>query len=579
MSLKLAENRMQSEALIDLGQSSDQGVKEENQDSYGVLLPESPTLEQKGIAIVIADGVSGCDAGKLASESCVKSLLNDYYCTPDSWTVKTSVQKVLMATNRWMLGMAQQAAHSNKGLATTMSALIVKSSTVHLFHIGDTRIYRLRQKKLERLTEDHRFWVSKDKNYLTRAMGIDAHLDIDYSNFLLEKADTFLLTTDGVHEFISDNTMLQIITDNDRNLERAAREITALAMQNGSDDNVTCQLVRFNQPPQINDQEVYRKLTELPFPPDLNAGMVLDGYRIERELHASNRTQLYLAIDTDTDAAVVIKTPSVNYVDDPSYLDMFVNEEWVGRRIDNNHVLSIIEQTRPRQFLYYVTEYIEGQTLRHWMSDNPQPSVHDVRGIIRQIARGLRAFHNKEMIHQDLKPENIIIDTQGTVKIIDFGSTKIAGIEEIATPVHRLSLLGTQHYTAPEYLLGEQASTRSDAFSLGVICYEMLTGQLPFGDKYGEKSLSKLHYIPSQQFNPDIPLWVDGAIEKIVSKKPSSRYEEISEFIHDLAHPNSLFTKSSHTPLIERNPIVFWKTLALVSMAANMVWLLLSSAD
>jgi serine/threonine protein phosphatase PrpC len=564
---------MQAESLIDLGQSSDKGLKVENQDSYGVLLPESPVLEQKGVAVVIADGVSGCDAGKLASESCVKSLLADYYCTPDSWTVKTSVQKVLTATNRWMLGMAQQGGANQKGLATTMSALIVKSSTVHLFHIGDTRIYRIRDNKLELLTDDHRFWVSKDKNYLTRAMGIDLHLEIDYTNFLLEIGDTFLFSTDGVHEFISDAVMLEKIIDNTNNLDRAAREITALAMKNGSDDNVTCQLVRFNQLPQINEQEVYRKLTELPFPPDLNAGMTMDGYRIERELHASNRTQVYLATDEETGQQVVIKTPSVNYVDDPSFLDMFVQEEWIGRRIDSNHVLKIIEQTRTRRFLYYVTEYIEGQTLRHWMSDNPQPSLHEVRGIVRQIARGLRAFHRKEMIHQDLKPENIIIDTQGTVKIIDFGSTKVAGIEEIASPVHRLSLLGTQHYTAPEYLLGQAASYRSDAFSLGVITYEMISGQLPFGEKYGEKALSKLTYFSLLNIDLDIPLWVDGAIRKIVKRKPTNRYEEISEFIHDLSYPNKEFTEVAHIPLIERNPLIVWKGLAILSLLANIVLL------
>ena len=561
---------MQSESLIELGQSSDRGIKEENQDSYGVLLPESPVLEQKGIAAVIADGVSGCDAGKLASESCVKCLLGDYYCTPDTWTVKTSVQKVLTATNRWMLGMAQQGGANQKGLATTMSALIVKSSTVHLFHIGDTRIYRIRDSKLELLTNDHRFWVSKEKNYLTRAVGIDLRLEIDYNNFLLEEGDTFLFSTDGVHEFVSESIMLSKINSHTNNLDRAAREITSLALENGSDDNVTCQIVRFNQLPQVNEQEVYRKLTELPFPPDLNSGMILDGYRIERELHASNRTQVYLATDEDTGQQVVIKTPSVNYVDDPTFLDMFVQEEWVGRRIDNNHVLKIIEQIRPRRFLYYVTEYIEGQTLRHWMSDNPQPSLHDVRGIVRQIARGLRAFHRKEMIHQGLKPENIIIDTQGTVKLIDFGSTKVAGVEEISTPVQRLSLLGTQYYTAPEYLLGQPASYRSDAFSLGVISYEMITGKLPFGEKYGEKALTKLQYISMLDIDPDIPLWVDGAIRKIVKRKPTNRYEEISEFIHDLSYPNKKFTEIAHTPLIERAPLTFWKGIAVLSIVLNL---------
>lgn len=563
----------ESSAIISIGQYSDQGIKEENQDSFGVLFPEQPALNHKGIVAVIADGVSGCEAGKLASESCVKSLLMDYYCTPDSWTVKTSIQKVLLATNRWMYGQGLLSQSAHKGLATTLSALVVKSSTVHLFHIGDTRIYRLRDGELTQCTKDHRFWVSEEKNYLTRAMGIDLHLDIDYSNFLLEKDDVFLMTTDGIHEFISDQRMTDIIRANTDNLDRAAREISIHALEKGSHDNVTCQIVQFNDLPQVDDQEVYRKLTELPFPPELNAGMLMDGYRIERELHASARTQVYLATDEATGTKVVIKTPSVNYSDNTTYLDMFMHEEWVGKLIDNNHVLKIVEQKTPRQFLYYVTEYIEGQTLRHWMNDNPNPSVHDVRGIVRQIARGLMAFHRKEMIHQDLKPENVIIDTQGTVKIIDFGSTKIAGVEEIATPVQRLGLLGTQHYTAPEYLLGLQSSYRSDAFSLGVLSYEMLTGKLPYGDKYGEKALSKLNYISAREWNEDVPIWVDGALKKMLIKNASYRYEEISEFIHDLAHPNNDFIETRKVPLMERNPLGFWKGVTLISVLVNIALL------
>lgn len=559
----------ESNALISIGQYSDKGIKDENQDSFGVLLPEAAALSHKGIVAVIADGVSGCAEGKLASETGVKSLLMDYYCTPDSWTVKTSVQKVLLATNRWMYGQGVANQDEHKGLATTLSALVVKSSTVHLFHIGDTRVYRLRKGELIQCTKDHRFWASEEKNYLTRAMGIDLHLDIDYRNFLVEKDDIFLMTTDGVHEFISDEKMVQFIGNSTDNLDRAAREIAVLALESGSLDNVSCQIVKFNDLPQVEEEEVYRKLSELPFPPDLTAGMILDGYRIERELHASNRTQVYLATDEDTGDKVVIKTPSTNYADDANYLDMFVHEEWVGKLIDNNHVLKPVEQTRPRRFLYYVTEYIEGQTLRHWMNDNPSPSAHDVRAIVRQLARGLRAFHRKEMIHQDLKPENIIIDAHNTVKIIDFGSTKVAGVEEITTPLERLSLLGTQHYTAPEYFLGTSSSYRSDAFSLGILCYEMFTGHFPYGDKYGEKGVSKLSYISARQHNEDIPVWVDGALKKMVSPKASDRYEETSEFIHDLAYPNKDFTEMKDTPLIERNPLIFWKGLALLSVLAN----------
>src|SRR4030065_761624 len=101
-----------------------------------------------------------------------------------------------------------------------------------------------------------------------------------------------------------------------------------------------------------------------------------------------------------------------------------MHEEGAGRRINSPHVLRVLEPTRRRQFLYYVTEYVEGQTLRQWMNDYPLAALPDVRNIVEQLARGLRAFQRMEMIHQDLKPENILIDKHGTVKIIDFGSTR-----------------------------------------------------------------------------------------------------------------------------------------------------------
>ncbi|MBQ0798198.1 MAG: bifunctional protein-serine/threonine kinase/phosphatase [Porticoccaceae bacterium] len=560
---------MKNSEFVSIGQYSDRGVKDENQDSYGVLVPDEPALGYKGIVAVLADGVSGCDAGKVASESCVKSLLDDYYCTPDSWTVKKSVKKVLLATNRWMYGQGQQGADPRKGLATTLSALVVKSSTGHIFHIGDTRIYRLRGNELVQLTHDHRVWVSEDKNYLTRAMGIDLRLDIDYQKVAIEPADVFILTTDGVHEYLSDAKISEFVTQYPDNLDKAAREIATLALSNGSSDNVSCQILRVDRLPNIDEDALYKKLTELPFPPELQAGMKIDGYKILRELHASHRTQVYLAEDDDSGEQVVLKTPSINFEDDPVFLDMFMHEEWVGTRLDNNHVLRVLGQNRPRNFLYYVSEYIDGQTLRGWMHDNPEPDLGEVREIVDQISRGLMAFHNKEMIHQDLKPENIMIDREGTVKIIDFGSTKIAGIGEITTPLDRLTLLGTKNYTAPEYLQGYLCSARSDIFSLGVIVYEMITGQLPYGDRYNEGSIQRVAYRSARQQLPAFPVWIDRALEKAVHKNAERRYGELSEFIYDLANPNNEFLRERNEPLLARNPLVFWKSFAIVGLVIN----------
>ncbi len=562
-----------SAGIISIGQYSSRGVKEDNQDSYGVLVPAEPALCYKGIVAVVADGVSGCDGGKIASESCVKSLMSDYYCTADSWTVKTSISKVLLATNRWLHGQGLSSRDMQRGLATTMSALVIKSATAHMFHIGDTRIYQLRGDKFECLTQDHRVWVSADKNYLTRALGIDLKLDIDYMNFLVEPGDLFVFTTDGVHEFVSDTALRDLVLHCGDDLDEGARNIADLALRNGSQDNVSCQILRINQLPGADEQEVYRKLTELPIPPPLSPGMKMDGYRVIRELHASKRTQVYLAVDEETGQQVVLKTPSVNYEDDPLYLDLFLHEEWIGKRVQSQHLLTMVNHVRPKQFLYSVSEYVEGQTLRSWMHDNGAADLSEIRDIVGQIARGLHALHKMEMIHQDLKPENIMIDRHGTVKIIDFGSVKIAGIEEVTTPVKRLTLLGTKNYTAPEYLLGYPCTPRSDIFSLAVIVYEMITGHLPYGEGYSETTINKLGYVSARDFYADLPVWIDKALEKALRKNPQRRYGELSEFVFDLSNPNNELLQEYTEPLLARNPVGFWRGVALLAVVLNILLL------
>ncbi len=126
--------------------------------------------------------MSGSDAGKQASHCCVVSFLNDYYSTPDSWSVKQAGQKILSATNSWLYSQGQVRYQSAKGMVSTLSIIVLKSTTAHIFHIGDSRIYRLRKGTLEQITRDHRVWIAKDKNYLNRAMGIEPRLEVDYKS-------------------------------------------------------------------------------------------------------------------------------------------------------------------------------------------------------------------------------------------------------------------------------------------------------------------------------------------------------------------------------------------------------------
>jgi serine/threonine protein phosphatase PrpC/predicted Ser/Thr protein kinase len=562
---------MSPQPQVAIGQASDKGRKPVNQDFHGVILPTEPLLSSKGIAAAIADGISSSEVSQHASETAVKSFLEDYYATSEAWSVKTSVQRVLHAANSWLYAATRNGPYRydiEKGFVCTFSAVVLKSATAHIFHAGDTRIYRLLGNSLEQLTEDHRQWLSREQSYLSRALGMRERVEIDYSTHAVEAGDTFILATDGVYEFVEASDFADLIRRHHRDLDQAARLVVDQALQRGSTDNLTVQIVRVDQIPHHTVEEVHQQAALLPFPPELRPRMEIDGYRIARELHYSARSHVYLAVDGASGREVVLKIPSVDLRQEENYLESFLMEEWVARRIDNVHLLKAYPQERKRNYLYSVSEYVEGQTLTQWMNDNPRPDLETVRDIVEQISRGLQAMHRQEMLHRDLRPNNVMIDTNGTVRIIDFGAVRVAGVAEIGELPGRQYIPGTMQYTAPEYFLGEAGTTRSDLFSLGVITYQMLSGRLPYGpgvararSRAAQRRLSYQTVLDSER---TIPVWVDAAIRKAVHHNPLRRYEELSEFLYDLRHPNPALTRSERAPLLERNPLLFWKALSLL---------------
>ncbi len=548
---------------IDYAIVTEKGDKDENADAADARIPEGGLIHSKGIAAAIADGMSSSEGGKEASQVSVTGFLTDYFSTPESWTVKTSAQRVLGALNRWLYSQGQVRHDSTRGMVTTFSGLVLKSSTAYLFHVGDSRIYQYRGGELELLTRDHRVWVSKEREFLSRAMGIDASIDIDYRSVGVEENDIFLFTTDGITGHLTDHRIQELLNEHGNNLQACATSLLTEALKNGSSDNVTCQLMRVLSLPQETEDDIFQKINELPFPPDLHPGVKIDGFEILRELHASRRSEVFLARDMNSGEKLILKTPSVNYRDEPEYLDGFLHEEWVGRRIKNIHVLKTLEP-KSRHFLYNISEYVEGQSLRQWMDDHPQTHINTTREYLKQIADGLRAFHRLEMIHQDLKPENILIDSNGTLKIIDFGSTRVAGASEICSKLDKNIPQGTINYTAPECIEGSGCSTSSDMYSFGVIAYELLTGKLPYGTSDRPRQANKLKYISCRTHNDQLAPWVDGALRKAVNPDPKKRYEAMTEFLRDLTQPNEKFVESASQPLLERNPMLFWKGLSAI---------------
>ncbi len=573
-----------SQLQLTISEHTSKGRKEINQDFHDIRIPTEPLIASKGVAIAIADGISSSKVSQEASKVSVSYFLEDYFSTSEAWSVKKSAQRVIQATNSWIYAQNRQKLYhldKDRGFVCTFSAMVIKSSTAYIFHIGDIRIYRFREGVLEQLTEDHRTWVSREKSYLARALGIDTNVRIDYETFDLQEGDTFLFMTDGVYEFVDHEWMIKRLLADDVTFDMKAKEIVEKAYEEGSDDNLTMQIVRVDTLPEKNAEEIQLNLPQKQLPPILEARMEFDGYTIIRELSKSSRSHVYLARDNNTGQSVVIKIPSTEHKEDKSYLERFLLEEWIARRITSQHVLKAYPQDRERNYLYTVMEYVEGQTLEQWMVDNHTPSLEEVRSIVDQVAKGLLAFHRQEMIHQDLRPANIMIDKTGTVKIIDLGAVRIAGITEINTFTDQGDILGTMTYSAPEYFLGEVGTYKSDLFSLGVIVYQMVSGKLPYGThvaKANTKSAQrKLKYRSLYTENSDIPFWIDETLRKALHPDPFKRYSELSEFTYDLRIPNPKYLKKVQPPLLERNPIAFWQIISFIQAVIIVLLLILKS--
>lgn len=544
-----------------------------NEDHAAWHLPEESYLcASKGAVLAVADGVSSAGAGKEASNEVVDRFIAEYFQTPDTWSVAHCGEKILSTINLRLYRRSLEYTSHDKGFLTTFSALVLKGQIAHFFHIGDSRIYLWRKDDegplatLSCLTQDHSRHISESQSFLTRAMGMDNHLPLDYGKQEIKVGDRLLLTSDGVHDFI-DAAKLEQIMAKPLEPELAARELLDLALENDSDDNLSAVVVHITELADASLEDRNTKLKRLPFPPDdLQVGMSLDGYRIEKELFCSSRSQLYLVTDIDSGQSCAMKIPSRNFEGDEQYIDRFVQEEWVGQRVKSPYVVSVIRGKRERTALYYLMEYVEGQSLDKWISQNQPPSPKKAISIIEQVAKGLTAFHENEAIHQDLKPANIMLTEDGRAVIVDFGSVYVAGLAEQRLPSFVEDAMGTASYADPLYLLGENPGIAGDVYSLATIAYEIFTGHLPYGSGVEEFTKAgqyyRLRYISASQHNTVIPLWFDRALEKGVQFDVQQRYTTVDALFQDLRNPNAEFLREDPPTQSSSSGLLFWKLLS-----------------
>ncbi len=579
---------------VEFGGSSVAGIKAQNDDAFCAHLPNTSAQRNfKGAVACIADGVSCSNQAQMASQTSVTHFINDYYSTPDSWTVKQAASKVISAINCWLHHHGQQANNRSDTPVTTFSTVIIKSHTAHLLHVGDSRIYLYRDDSLTPLTRDHQHTRGDGQSYLTRALGIDYRLDVDYRQQETQVGDVFALTTDGLHEFVSNTTLkttLESATQDNAALEPLAQKIVKCALDAGSDDNISCLLVKITDLANEELDEAHQKLLHLRIPPVMAIDNRLDHFRILKNLHSSTRSHVYLAHDEQENKRVIIKAPSENFSDDVQYMEAFRREQWVGRKLDSHHIMKIHPHPTNSAFIYHVCEYIEGQTLRQWIIDNPAPSLEKVRTITTDLVTAIRVLHRNGMVHRDLKPENILLTESMNIKLIDLGTIQVGGLDEIRNVLdndhfRQDNPVGDINYIAPEYLLGQQGTNRSDIFSLGCIVYEMLSGSLPFdairSNRHYPTLFEQWHFKSLNRNNSntaaDLPLWLNQVLQKATAPNPMQRYEALSEFLTDLTNPNAdIIRLAKEAPLIQRHPVRFWQTLSLLLFIVCLTqWILL----
>ncbi|MCH8543005.1 MAG: bifunctional protein-serine/threonine kinase/phosphatase [Alcanivorax sp.] len=538
--LQSAEATLAVELTVDIGQCSERGHKAINQDALAVRVPADDLLRTKGIVAALADGLSSAAAGREAAESCVLGFISDYYATPSLWSVARSAQRVLEALNRWLC----RRTLAGEDHLCTLSVLVLRSRLAHLFQVGDSRIWRLRNRQLECLTEDHSRQAG-GRRLLTRAMGGDTRLDVDYRQCDLQPGDIFLLTSDGVHDVLPrsviEDTLLRSAVP-----QAAAEDLVASALDNGSRDNISCQVLHVTSLPGASADDALASLRELPLPPPLAPGMRIDNLTIVHELYASSRSHLYLVRDQAGQLSA-LKAPSVNLEDDPEALTRFALEGWIGARLRSAHLLRPLPPEGPQTCLYQRLEYIDGVTLRQWLREHPDAAVEEKLYLADQLLNGLRALHRADVMHGDLKPENIMVDRNGLVKLIDFGSCYCRGLDQPPPPLP----LGTRQYTARHITDGAAPDERGDLYAAAVIIHEMLTGTLPDPDKRA---------LRLQQHNAFVPMWLNQALQRALHPD-AMPYTDAAEFRAALRSPANHLTVTTQR---ERNSLRLWQVSTLV---------------
>ena len=550
---------------LSVAQASAIGPRAENQDALRLVTPAPELAASKGYLCAIADGVSQCADGGLAARSTLQALALDYYATPQTWGVAQALDRLLLAQNRWL-----QANGGGQPLLTTLSALVFRGQRFTLAHVGDCRVYRWFAGELQRITEEHVWEQPGMQHVLKRALGLDQHLVVDFLDGELRQGECFLLLSDGVWATLADHSIRAILREQ-ADLDLAVNTLVNASHLAGSQDNASALLVRIDQLGAATLGDALVQLQQWPLPPPLKAGQAFEGWQVECVLAHSRQSLLYRVRDTQQQAWL-LKTLAPGRDDDNDAAQALLAEEWFLRRVAGR-AFPEVHPGSGRQHLYYVMREYSGQTLAELFQQQGPLPLAQWQSIAERLLRAVGMLHRRQILHRDIKPENLLLGEDGELRVLDFGLAYCPGLSE-----DRAHLLpGTPSFIAPEAFNGERPTPQQDLYSVGVSLYYLLTGHYPYGEIEAFQRPRFNTPVSASRYRPDLPDWLQQSLERSVAAQAAQRYETAEEWLLVLEQADRRELSLRPRPLLEREPLKVWQTLALVSLLINLLLLYLLS--
>ena len=563
---------VESGVRASVGFASKTGRRKDNEDFGGALSgAELPEPRQEVIA-AIADGIGGAKGGRIAAETAVRGFLDGFCDLPETMEVLRAGAKIVSALNGWINTMGRQDAKL-AGMGCTFTALVLRGRVAHLLHVGDTRAYRLSGDRLTCLTTDHvRQDATGRSHTLNRALGVEAEVRLDYAAQPVALHDRFLLCSDGVHGFLTDESIADILRERSAPEDTAGALVTA-ALQSGSTDNCTALVLDVVALPAAGSADISAAILQLPVIRAPLRGDTIDGYVLKALISEGRYSRLFAAEDEVEGGTVALKFPKPQMASVEAYRAAFVREAWVGTRVHNPWVGHVIELPPGRQTcLYTVMPLYQGELLETRLSRSPALGLEEGRNITVKLARAVAALHRAGIIHRDVKPDNIILEGGGSLKLIDLGVVRVPGLEEFPPE----EIPGTQAYMAPEMFDGEPGNEATDIYALGVTMFRAFTGEFPYGNLDATSPPRRNRPKDFCALRPDLPAWLQAALARAIAVDPAKRFHDMTELAFEMEAGPAGGPTEIRRPrtLYERAPLQVWQGVAALLALALLVSLL-----